>query len=409
MKRILLGALCMTVASQINISLFGNGFKASAGILLLPVFAFYIHRYPIFPTAIAAAPLVFLFRGLVYTISESGSWQWAADAPEMMFYFSYGLFLAIWLYKTPLHPFRAFCLLPLFGADFCANCMELATRGVFSLRLLFQIAVVALIRTAMIGGALMALERYGFTVQRREDALRYQRLLLMTSMLRGELVWMRKSAALAERTMNAAYGLYSRLRETACEESAQALTIAKDIHEVKKECLLIVRGVTEALEREASADGMYFSEIWETLRTSLSRAALDAGKQAAFKLKAEGDFYTKRHYELLSIFRNLLNNAVEAAGTSPVTITLSQWESGGEYCFTVEDDCGGIPADQLDKVFLEGYSSKINYATGEINRGLGLSLVRDLVEETLGGAIQLESAGGRTVFTIRIPKSVVEV
>lgn len=410
-KLILAGVLCVTVASQINIGLLGNGFKVSAGILPLPVFAFYIPAFPVFRTAAVASPLVFLLRGLVFWLSTSGSvWPWGGDAPEMIFYLCYGLLLSMCLKRVPLQPFHFRNMWPLAAVDFFSNFAELSVRAALSGGWLLQIAAVAAVRTAMIAGVLFALERYGFTVLRREDTRRYQRLLLMTSMLRGELLWMRKSAAMVERTMNAAYGLYNRLRDeqpgSPC--AAEALTIAKDIHEVKKEYMLIVRGVTEALEREVSGDGMYFREIWDTLYGGLSLAAKDAGKQALFRLESCHDFYTKRHYELLSVFRNLLNNALEAAGEKPVDIFLIQRDGGMDWLFEIRDNCGGIPEELVDKVFIEGFSSKINYETGEINRGLGLSLVRDLVEEVLKGSIRLESGNGRTAFFVRIPKNVLE-
>lgn len=413
-RLILAGAVCVTVASQINIGLFANGFKVSAGILPLPVFAFYLPSYPVFRTAAVASPMVFLLRGLVFSLSTTGEiWRWTGDAPEMLFYLCYGLLLSFFLRKLQLHPVRPQELLPLAAADLCANFLELSVRmgaEAFHIRQVAQLVAVAAVRALLAAGVLFALERYGFTVLRRDDTRRYQRLLLMTSMLRGELAWMRKSASMVERTMNAAYGLYSRLREEQPDSAAaaSALTIAKDIHEVKKEYMLIVRGVTEALEREATGDGMYFREIWDTLCGSLSRAAADAGKQVRFSLDSSRDFYTRRHYDLLSIFRNLLNNAVEAAGDAPVEITLYHREEDADFAFEVRDNCGGIPEDLQDKVFLEGFSSKINYATGEINRGLGLSLVRDLAEEVLGGSIRFESGGGGTVFFVRIPKNVLE-
>ena len=51
----------------------------------------------------------------------------------------------------------------------------------------------------------------------------------------------------------------------------------------------------------------------------------------------------------------------------------------------------------------------MNYATGEVNRGLGLNLVQDLVENSFSGHIALDSRPGKTTFTITIPKEQLEV
>ena len=116
------------------------------------------------------------------------------------------------------------------------------------------------------------------------------------------------------------------------------------------------------------------------------------------------NFYTTQHHYLMSIFRNLLNNALEAAGTGHTAhLTLTQRREGDDFLFTVEDDCGGIPPQRMAQIFTPGFSSKINYTTGEINRGLGLTIVKDLVEEELHGTIQVSSQNGGTLFTIRIP------
>ncbi len=63
----------------------------------------------------------------------------------------------------------------------------------------------------------------------------------------------------------------------------------------------------------------------------------------------------------------------------------------------------------MDQVFHTGFSTKINYTTGEVNRGLGLNLVQDLVENSFSGRIALESRPGKTTFTITIPKVQLEV
>ncbi len=409
-KQAAFGAVCVTLASQISIGLLDNGFKVSAGVLFLPIFSFYISSFPIFRTAAISAPLVFLLRGLVWCLSQKDPWLLAEDAPEMLFYLAYGFFLFLWLRKVSLHPFRLSALFPIAGIDFLANCVELLVRNDLEGERLLQIALVAIVRTAAITGLLWALEWYGFSVLHREDTQRYQRLLTMTSILRGELAWMQKSASMIEGTMNAAYSLYSRLRESQpdSQESLCALSIAKDIHEVKKEYMLILRGITEALQKEKEEDGMWFSKIWSVLFNGLSRAAQDAGKHAEFSLVLTKDFYTRHQYELLSIFRNLLNNALEAAKLDPVKIRLVQEDDGENWLFKVWDTCGGIPSQVLDKIFLAGFSTKINYETGEINRGLGLSLVRDLVEDTLSGSIRVESKNGETIFFLKIPKGIVE-
>ena len=58
---------------------------------------------------------------------------------------------------------------------------------------------------------------------------------------------------------------------------------------------------------------------------------------------------------------------------------------------------------------MPGFSTKINYETGQVSRGLGLSLVKDIVETQLGGSIDVHSENGCTEFIMRIPKQNLEV
>lgn len=222
---------------------------------------------------------------------------------------------------------------------------------------------------------------------------------------------MNKGAALIENTMSAAYQLYSQLRRVGAEVQMTnaALTIAKDIHEVKKEYFLIIRGISEALESDTLQDGMYLGELFAIMETGVQHSAAETGKCVAFQSAMETNFYTKQHHVLMSVLHNLLGNAVEAAKHGvPVRLTLTQRCEGESCIFEVRDSCGGIQPEFLGQIFLPGFSSKLNRETGEINRGLGLCIVKDLVEEALGGGITVQSVDGGTIFTIRVPQTGLE-
>ena len=78
------------------------------------------------------------------------------------------------------------------------------------------------------------------------------------------------------------------------------------------------------------------------------------------------------------------------------------------YVISVRDNGPGIPEDEIGNIFLEGYSTKFDPVTGNIERGLGLSLVKDYVENDFGGEIKIDSQVGKyTVFTVTIPKGMV--
>lgn len=103
------------------------------------------------------------------------------------------------------------------------------------------------------------------------------------------------------------------------------------------------------------------------------------------------------------VISNLLNNASKYTPPGG-QITLSAARDGGEIVIDVRDNGRGIPADRLDEVF--EMFSQVTGAPGAAQGGLGigLALVRRLVEMH-GGSVRAESAGpgAGSTFTVRLP------
>jgi signal transduction histidine kinase/ligand-binding sensor domain-containing protein/AraC-like DNA-binding protein len=118
------------------------------------------------------------------------------------------------------------------------------------------------------------------------------------------------------------------------------------------------------------------------------------------------------------ILSNLLSNAfkftteggrvqVQVSPSPPRPLTkLHEGERGrvGEWVTIAISDTGiGIPADQLDKVFDRFYQVDASQTREHEGSGLGLALVKELVE-LHHGTIQVESQVGKgTTFTVRLP------
>ncbi|NFF67914.1 ATP-binding protein, partial [Clostridium sporogenes] len=79
------------------------------------------------------------------------------------------------------------------------------------------------------------------------------------------------------------------------------------------------------------------------------------------------------------------------------------------HCFEIIDNGEGIDEDDKKYVFNPGFSTKIDFETGDVNRGLGLIIVKDIVEAKLNGFVTLKSSKGKgTKFMIFIPKDILE-
>ena len=72
----------------------------------------------------------------------------------------------------------------------------------------------------------------------------------------------------------------------------------------------------------------------------------------------------------------------------------------------VRDTGPGIPAEQRELIFTEGWSTKEPPAHGK--RGIGLALVRRLAERQGGSARVAEADGGGAEFMVVLPEALAE-
>ena len=409
-RLMLLCAGFTALLSQVSVAVGSSGFHISVALVLLQILFFALPELAVLPLTAASAAGVFLLRLANAALAGQLTPQTALEhAPEVLFYLCFGALFRLFFETRRSGVYRLWFALPLAAMDALSNFSELLVRegvGAFSFSTLLQITAVGLIRAFSAGLILLALRRYGVQILRREDRERYQKLLFMTADLRSEVVWMEKGAELAEKTMNRAYHLCRSLQALpdGAEVSGEALLIAKDIHEVKKDYALVMRGISSALEAQTAQDGMEISDLFRMLARSTEHFAKETGKTVALTRDCALQVKTARHFELLSIFRNLLHNAVEAAPEDrAVHLQLRARQDGEDAVFEVQDDCGGIAPERLELIFTPGFSSKINRQTGEINRGLGLCIVKDLTEQTLHGSVSVQSENAQTAFTVRIP------
>lgn len=414
-KQVLSFSIIIILLAQISLDIFASNFRVSMGILLLPILVFLYQKISILPIIVLAGSGVYLSRVLLHALKYEFSYQsLLAFFPELIFYYVYGCLFFLYFRKKDYKLPHKHCYIALFFMDYLANLLELICRlqwDAFLLSLQVNILLVALIRTVILWAMITGLSQYKFLLISTEHAHRYQRLILLISKLNSEIIWMQKNAVLIEDAMAKSYRLFSQLQERQSdpELTQNALTVAKDIHEVKKEYLMILRGLSEALDLNLRDGEMSISEILTVLQNSVTMLADEKGKKLDFYTNIESNFKTDKHYFLLSVFRNLFTNALEASIEEHVTLTFVQHEQESDYLFEVSDNGPGIPRENMSHIFNPGFSTKINFQTGEVSRGLGLNLVEDVVKNQLHGSIRAVSQPGETTFYISIPKQQLEV
>lgn len=414
-KQIRILSLLIVLAAQIHLNVFTNNFLVSIGILLFPIFVYLFQEIPLIPVTLLSGAGVFLSRVLIYGL-QSGIHidNFINFFPEFFFYLTYGMTSYIYFKQNNYKLQGKFWPFLFLLMDYGANLVELLLRlglGAFSLKMQMNIILVAVIRTLILWIVIRGLGHYKFTLLSQEHANRYQRLILLISKLNSEVIWMKKNTHLIEETMARSYKLFSSMQDKQIDPSLSqdALAVAKDIHEIKKEYLLILRGISEALDLNLQDGGMSLTDILILLEDTITAAAHEEGKTLTFTKEYSGNLFTDKHYFLLSIFRNLFTNALEANEDGNIELAFIENEDEKNYTFIIQDNGPGIPAENLPLIFTPGFSTKINFNTGEVNRGLGLNLVKDIIENQLHGNIHAKSKPGETKFYICIPKSELEV
>ncbi len=107
---------------------------------------------------------------------------------------------------------------------------------------------------------------------------------------------------------------------------------------------------------------------------------------------------------LEQVLENLLTNSIRYSDEGS-TITIDVEERADAIEVTIEDTGIGIPEDALDRIFERFYRVDASRARAIGSTGLGLSIVRHLVQ-AMGGTIRVESKLGQgSRFTFSLPRA----
>ncbi len=105
--------------------------------------------------------------------------------------------------------------------------------------------------------------------------------------------------------------------------------------------------------------------------------------------------------EASRVLRNLLDNAVRHTPEGGTVLTAVAID-GDEAVISVIDECGGIPADDLDRVFDVAFRGDAARRRDSAGGGLGLTIAKGLVEAQ-DGRIDVSNRPGGCCFTVRLP------
>ena len=174
-------------------------------------------------------------------------------------------------------------------------------------------------------------------------------------------------------------------------EAKRMSTIISDILEISSlENKTVIEEVTECR----------LSEICTAVKECLEPAA--QAKNVTINISGEGFSVRAAYKHIYELVENIVSNAVKYNKEGgKVDITLRNVGEIG--CIYVQDNGIGIPKDSLSRVFERFYRVDKGRSTKEGSTGLGLSIVKHIVN-CYGGTVTLDSELGKgTLVCVRLP------
>lgn len=411
LKHTLTVLIGVVIASQIYFGFLIQDFTIALSVIIFSVFLYnYTELNPI-QTAILTGISTTFYRSIwVYCTNMDFMKTIRVTTPEIMFFTTFGFLFYFLYYKNTKKDLTRF-ILSVFCCDFISNVVEISIRTRMNgenSNMIKALLIVACIRTLVVLIILILMKYYKSFLVKEEHEERYRKLILLTSSFKSEIYFMNKNASEIEDVMKKSFSAYEIVSKNHYSEELKNLTldIAKDIHEIKKDYIRVMRGLEEMSNEKIDVEHMKIKDIISILEIYTKDYIIVKSLNIELDFKVECNFYVSQHFYLVSIIRNLIFNGIEAIDESKKgLIKLQIEEQGDEYIFIVSDNGAGINEGNLDFIFNPGFSTKYD-KSGSICRGIGLTLVKDLVQNIFKGSISVESLQNEgTTFTVKIPIS----
>jgi signal transduction histidine kinase len=139
--------------------------------------------------------------------------------------------------------------------------------------------------------------------------------------------------------------------------------------------------------------------VVEKIKNTIDLYVGTDGVELSFTLHSPSKVMVKADGEqLLRVFNNLIKNAIQAARPgNPIKVDVEVQSVSDKVCVIVRDNGRGVTEEIRDKLFVPSFTTKSG------GMGLGLAIVRRIVENA-GGDIRYEpNNNGGAVFTVELP------
>lgn len=408
-------SLIVALTSSINFNVFGYGFIVALSVIMLEVFLYVYKDISLIKMTIFTAMLSPGFRLIMTSLMNGGIGIVIKDVmPDVTFFLSFGIVFMIMNHLIDRGQGIVNYLVIIFFSDMISNVVELTVREIiFDKNLLLVssfsiIMIIAFIRTMIIATIIICINANSALILKKEHDEEYKRLVILYSVFESELYIMNKNAVEIEDIMKKAYILHNELKnyDVPKELADISLDISKDAHEIKGDYKRSLDVLRNNFIRNYIDNPILINDLVQIIKADVLHRINTENLDIVFTTSTKVNFIVSKHYELVAIIRNLINNSMEAIDKKHGKINLLIYEKDDCYIIEVGNTGSSIPKEDLPHIFKHGFSSKFNEITGDIQRGIGLVIVKDYVEEHFNGTIDVKIEEGYTNFVIKMPKEV---
>lgn len=404
------------LAGELNFYPINETFRISFGAPMFFFFLLLFQKTPVFIPGFLIGIIIVGFRILIdWIMQEDFTWIFSLQEhySSFFYYFTYSvLFYLIKVNRFYNQPLIITCIGITMEilSDFMELIMQyLILRTTVTVGAFNEIIIIAISHNFIVLSFLNMLKLYEARLKERQIRKQNEHMLMLISNLYEESVHLKKTLQNAENITKKSYDLYKNLNYLKKQNTPfpveefrrQALEIAGEVHEIKKDNQRIFAGLAKLISDESLADYMDIHELINIILRTNEKYALLLEKDIQFVYTIEGIHPHYHVFTVLSIINNVVANAVEAINKDGI-ITISIERENDWIKIQISDNGPGVAPRYRNLIFKPGFTSKYDHS-GNPSTGIGLSYVKGMVEQFKGNITIHDGAEGKgSIFTIQL-------
>lgn len=403
-KKYIFLALIVALFGEIYFYPFQSEFKFSAGVIIFNLCILIMVDMSELTLAFLCGVGVFIVRSIfgILIVDHSVLDTIIFNFPSLLYYLIYGFLIKITkIRKNKEHIVKTVLFFALM--DSVSNIFESIIRNGLNSHVIRIIILAGFIRGFVTYFIYLTYNKQKLFILNSEHQKRYTQLNLLISNIQAEMFYLKKSMKDIEQVMSKSYNLYETYKDNDYLRE-KTLDIAREVHEIKKDYFRVLKGFESLIDDFENKDAMKLSNIFTVIKDNTSRYIKENNKEIELSFYFQKDFEVKAYSNLFVMINNLIINSIDDCQDKDF-IKISEKADEDNIYFEITDTGNGIDKDIIPYIFNPGFTTKYDDITGKASTGIGLSHVKNIVDQ-LGGNIEVKSEQYiGTTFILTIPRN----